>query len=927
MKQHTEQFNQEILKLGRQIHNVITYNNTILTNELYSVSVLFDGNILKSIMKELDVETSENIPEGAIINYQLGLKVGTEYEYLDYGNYIVYKNEILEDKKRYKLTCYDKMLYAMKQNEDLNVSYPITIKNYLNAIGSKIGLTVKDTSFNNQSINILEEKYVGLQYTYRDILDEIAQATGSMIIINADDEIEVKYPSNTGVTLNEQYFKDINVKFGQKYGPINAVVLSRSGGSDNIYLRDETSVAQNGLCEIKIEDNQLMNGNDRDSYLQGLLAAVDGLYYFINDYSSTGICYLEAGDIYTASIDNETYQCLMLNDEINIQGGIEELIHADSPEEGITDYDKADKTDRRLNQTYLIVDKQNQAIEAVVSNVSEQDQKIAQITLDYNELLSRISDISDITTSGESSYASVPLANVNTSQPITVKVHPIGSSIDYVYPYNTLYPSDTLYPKEPTLRFHNSTTSEDFDWPLPTSLWYYDANTYDELEMSYGDGTNSNVIVTRRCAISSSNVVSALETPTTETYEYPDWLVLSDGDYTVSLLGYNSAYLYVQLMAKNIYTTQFYTKAESNSLIEQTASSIDLSVNQKLSNYSTTSEMNAAIDIKANQITSTVSSTYATKATTNTLSSRIGQTAKAISLSVNNGSTTSGITITTTKEDGTTETATGTIQMNGLVSFTNLSTGGQTTINGANITTGIIKSSNYVSGSTGTSINLSNGVIDSAHFKVNAYGGVTADSAIISGQITAASGNIGGFTIGSTKLYNGKSSLTANSNGVYIGTDGISLGTGSTFKVTSNGTLTATSATISGNITATSGTIGGCTISNGTLTIKNANIESINGSKITGAGTLAGSIISSGSLVGSQLANNTITYGKIASVSASAIVAGTIHGCDLDGNNLTYNNVTVGKSGLDGHLQIRTYKYTRHGYRYYWYKWIHRAKL
>lgn len=85
------------------------------------------------------------------------------------------------------------------------------------------------------------------------------------------------------------------------------------------------------------------------------------------------------------------------------------------------------------------------------------------------------------------------------------------------------------------------------------------------------------------------------------------------------------------------------------------------------------------------------------------------------------------------------------------------------------------------------------------------------------GSINATAGEIGDFTIDSC-LYNGKSSIDANHSGVYIGRNGISLGTGSTFKVTNDGTLTASSATVTGNITATnltanvSGTIGGWTI-------------------------------------------------------------------------------------------------------------------
>lgn len=91
----------------------------------------------------------------------------------------------------------------------------------------------------------------------------------------------------------------------------------------------------------------------------------------------------------------------------------------------------------------------------------------------------------------------------------------------------------------------------------------------------------------------------------------------------------------------------------------------------------------------------------------------------------------------------------------------------------------------------------------------------TANGLEITGKITATSGFIGngntGFTIGDTAIYNGLSTLAGNSNGIYLGTDGIALG-GGKFKVTSAGKLTATDADISGKITATSGEIAGFTI-------------------------------------------------------------------------------------------------------------------
>lgn len=69
----------------------------------------------------------------------------------------------------------------------------------------------------------------------------------------------------------------------------------------------------------------------------------------------------------------------------------------------------------------------------------------------------------------------------------------------------------------------------------------------------------------------------------------------------------------------------------------------------------------------------------------------------------------------------------------------------------------------------------------------------TDGNIVMNGKITATSGSIGGFTITSSSLYNIKSSLNGGGDGVYIGTDGISIGEGSVVVryLNSNGTYTS----------------------------------------------------------------------------------------------------------------------------------------
>ena len=630
MRTHTSQFKNTIKQLGRQLKGIITYDNVELEDEVYSITPHYEGAILKSVMKQLDIELSVDIPIGTILNCQIGIFVGNDYEMLNFGNYVVYDSKKQEDKNTYLITCYDKLIYSMKQNEDMNITYPISIKNYLSAVASKIGLSLATTIFNNSELQIAGELYVGLDYTYRDILDEIAQVAGGIICLNNNDQIVVKYPTQTSDTIDESFLKDVNVDFGQKYGPINSIVLSRSGESDNVYLQDEDSVEENGLTEVKIVDNQIMNFNDRSDYLEGILSALDGLYYYINDFTSTGILYYEVGDIYNVQVDNKTYQCLMLNDEIEVTTGIKEQVYAEMPKENETDYTKADKTDRRINQTYLIVDKQNQSIEAVITTQTEQNQQISRVVQTVDELNSKISDLADVTTSLESNSARLEFEKINESEPVRIVIHPNGTNITKLYPSPILYPSTSLYFKVRILRFENTTDETIVDYELPDDLLYYNSENYDEFILDYDAHT---CIVNKKCKWNNDGTVGLLETPRTDNYEYPT-IELTNGDYTISLLKYQNAYLFARLMVQNIYTTQFATRAEVGSQISQTTQDINLSVDTKLSNYSTTTQMNSAINLKATEITSSVSENYATKETLNNNYSTTEQTANMISTTV-----------------------------------------------------------------------------------------------------------------------------------------------------------------------------------------------------------------------------------------------------------------------------------------------------
>ena len=379
MKAHTSNLKNQIKTMGRELDSKISYtlngvNVELGKEQLNSITPTYQGALLKSVMKELDIDSNVYIPEKTILNYQFGVKVNGEYEYINFGNYVVYKAEKQEDTNSYKLTCYDKMLYSMVDYEKMNITYPISIRDYIKAICDKLGLTFANASdtFANYDKQIQNELYLdedenSLGYTFRDVLDELSQVTASCICINGNDELEIRYINDTNDTIDEEFLKDVNVKFGEKFGEVNTIVLSRSADSDNVYYPE--TLPENPY-EFKISDNQIMNFNDRSDYLPDIYEKLNGLEFYINDFSSTGICYYELLDRYNVQIGDNTYSCIMLNDEINITQGLEENVFTEMPEETQTDYTKADKTDRKVNQTYVIANKQKGEIELVTSEIN-----------------------------------------------------------------------------------------------------------------------------------------------------------------------------------------------------------------------------------------------------------------------------------------------------------------------------------------------------------------------------------------------------------------------------------------------------------------------------------------------------------------------------------------------------------------------------
>ena len=429
MKQVSTGYKNQIKEMGREIDSIITYynhyqvitenNKYILTEDgqkilteqikegshiditaedIYSSKVITHGTLLKTMMKEFDFEVKQDIKIGSIVSYKFGLKVNDSYEYVDYGNFIVNQKEFNEDTKTYSYVAYDKLLFTMIPYvaEDISERQSVyTLYDLVNYCCEFCGLQLGVETFPNGEREITNDTLKLLEssnFTFRDVLDYATEVTGCTSYL-IDDSFVIMPPQETNLVLYADSFKDTNVKFNEIFGPINSILFSRSEDTDVIETKDDESIETNGVTQIKIKDNPFLEGNDRADYFEEMFDVLDGLKYTLNDISSTGVTYLEFNDKYKISIDGNEYDCLLLNDEIIVEQGLEENIFTEEPQEKQQEYVTSRLDDRGQKWANIQVKKD---VGEIILEVGRVNDDIDQINTDLdgkvgnNEIITRI---------------------------------------------------------------------------------------------------------------------------------------------------------------------------------------------------------------------------------------------------------------------------------------------------------------------------------------------------------------------------------------------------------------------------------------------------------------------------------------------------------------------------------------------------------
>lgn len=389
-----DDFKIDIRTHGRQFDVQLKANNIDIDNDnLNYLKPAFNTTLFKTVMHQIEIDSKVYVPNKTKITGKIGVKVNKKtYNYIDLNTYYVKSCERQEDTNSYRILAYTKMQEAMVDNE-LELTAKLTVRNYLLAVCQKLNWNTDNIpeSFINSNKLIDPTLHIGIKYTYRDILDEIATITCSFLLFKGDN-LYLIYPTETNQNIDESYLDEDNITIGAKY-IINSLVFSRAEESDNIFRKDDTSIAINGLHEYRISDCQLLSTNDRSDYIDAMFNYLKTLGFYIFDVQSKGILFLEACDIFNFVLNEVTYKTILLNNEIELDDGLTEKLYTDEPEETETEYKYADSTDKRIDKVYILVDKQNKRITQLTKETTENTQKITKVEQDVNGITSKVSSV------------------------------------------------------------------------------------------------------------------------------------------------------------------------------------------------------------------------------------------------------------------------------------------------------------------------------------------------------------------------------------------------------------------------------------------------------------------------------------------------------------------------------------------------------
>jgi hypothetical protein len=281
------------------------------------------------------------------------------------------------------ITAYDLIAEASKHTWDELEITNLTMTNIASVIGVALGACNVWAEY-DEFFQAYEEINVEGTETWRDILDDIAEATQTIYFVNSSNELVFKR-----LDMGEPvYTIDKSQYFTLKSEPSKTLtaIVSATELGDNVIAGTTDGETQ------YVRDNAFWSLN-QDTDVEAALANVSGLTITPFNCSWRGNYLLEIGDkIGLVGKDNEIIETYLLNDKLTYMGGLKQNTQWAYTSDNGTAANPS-TLGEVLKQTYAKVDKANKQIEIVASEVSTNRSNIAAITANTDSITASVSSM------------------------------------------------------------------------------------------------------------------------------------------------------------------------------------------------------------------------------------------------------------------------------------------------------------------------------------------------------------------------------------------------------------------------------------------------------------------------------------------------------------------------------------------------------
>jgi hypothetical protein len=350
---------------AKEVYAYLKYGSTYIrqSDDLIGLKIISEGDLGKTVLRQASVSYfGTHSLLGEVVNLGIGVKLANDsIEYIDYGSFLVKEIEEEAEGKYTKAKMYDLMYYSLQDYSLAGITYPLTLKAYLEAICTKLDYTLGTSSFYNDDLSVTADYFAFQGFTFRDVLEQIAEATGTIIRFDTSDELvltNVSASVNETLTTSEQR----KLKLENKWGGLNSLILRETPSDDvedgnytykplqtedlvDILLEDNLTtldtqerIMSYGLFSIVFQDNQFLS-DDREGLIADLFSEIEGIEYYPSQVKTIGFGYLEVGDrIQVQDLSSNNYETLVLSVEIEVGTGYREIIKSEVFSKAVTIY-------------------------------------------------------------------------------------------------------------------------------------------------------------------------------------------------------------------------------------------------------------------------------------------------------------------------------------------------------------------------------------------------------------------------------------------------------------------------------------------------------------------------------------------------------------------------------------------------------------